>query len=287
MYNPSRLIFSTYVLGEKLTDWKKKTLGHWERINTMAQHRFGEGPCAEEAALFVMDGLEDNNWQRVQAFTGRASFSTYITVLTSRLLEDFARKRFGRIRPPRWVATLGGIWEKLFTALCLERLSSAEAVEVVYQRQFAPNKNEIEEAASELLGRIPDCGKKTGTEVVYDEENPSEECCSKRLEYNKAEGNEKQQLFSELFELICNRPINRLSEKFEENLSQLKINLTPQEKLILKLCYQDGLTVSQAANLLGLTRFQAHGKKRRLLQRLRAEFERTGLAKEIQTLLEA
>lgn len=253
----------------------------------MAQHRFGEGACAEEAALFVMNGLEVNNWQRVQAFSGNASFHSFITVLTSRLLEDFARKRFGRVRPPRWVKALGGIWEKLFTALCLERLSSAEAVEVVYQRQFASNKDTIKDAASELLGRIPDCGKKTGTEVVYDEETPSEECCIRGPEYSKAEGNEKQQLFCEIFELICNRPANRLSEKFEENLSQLKINLTPQEKLILKLCYQDGLTVSQAAKLLGLTRFQAHGKRRRLLQRLRAEFERTGLAKEIKTLLEA
>lgn len=253
----------------------------------MAQHRFGEGACAEEAALFVMNGLEANNWQRVQAFSGNASFPSFVSVLISRLLEDFARKRFGRVRPPRWVKALGGIWEKLFTALCLERLSSAEAVEVVYQRQFASSKDEIKDTASELLGRIPDCGKTTGAETVYDEEASSEEYCIGRSEYSKAEENEKQQLFSGIFKLICNKPGSPLSKQFEKNVSQLKIDLTPQEKLLLKLCYQDGLTVSQAARLLGLTRFQAHGKKRRLLQRLRAEFERTGLAKEIQTLLDA
>lgn len=268
-----------------MTDWKEKTLQHWERINRMASHRFGEGACAEEAALFVMDGLEANNWHRVQSFAGNASFPSYIMALTSRLLEDFARKRFGRVRPPLWIKTLGGIWDKLFTALCLERLNTAEAVEVVSQRQFLSNKSEIEEAASELLGRIPDCGKRTGAEVVYDEESPPEECSDEGGRLNKAEEKDKQHLFAQIFEIICSKPADQVSTHFERNIGRLKVDLNPAERLLLKLCYQDGLTVSQAAKLLGMTRFQAHGKMRRLLQRIRTEFERVGLAQEIKTLL--
>ena len=130
-------------------------------MNSMAIRRFGEGPFAEEAALFAMNGMEADNWHRVRAFEGSCSFSSYIMTLTARLFEDFARKRFGRVRPPLWIKTLGGIWEKLFTALCLERLSIGDAVEVVAQRQFKTEKIEIEDAAHQLLGRIPDCGKKT------------------------------------------------------------------------------------------------------------------------------
>lgn len=268
-----------------MTDWKEKTLQHWERINNMASYRFGESSCAEEAALFVMDGLEANNWQRVQSFIGNGSFSSYIMALTSRLLEDFARKRFGRTRPPLWVKTLGGIWEKLFTALCLERLSTMDAIEVVSQRQFAAKKSEIEKAAYELLGRIPDCGKETGAEVVYADESPPKDSHDRGIECNKAEEDEKRQMFSEIFQLICNKPDAKIPEIFQKKMSLLKIKLKPKEKLLLKLCFQDGLTVSQAANLLGLTRFQAHGKMRRLLAKLRIELERVGLAEEIQTLL--
>ena len=48
--------------------------------------------------------------------------------------------------------------------------------------------------------------------------------------------------------------------------------------MLLKLCYQEGLGVTEAGRMLGLTRFQAHGRMRRLLERLKAEFSRTGLA---------
>ena len=133
--------------GRRMVDWKKKTVEQWEKINRAAVRRFGDNSLAEEAALAVIEGLEFNDWQRVRGYSGKASFSTYVMVLTARLLEDFARTRFGRVRPPLWVKTMGGIWSKLFTALCLERLKVSEAVEVVFQRQFTSEKKEIDDAA--------------------------------------------------------------------------------------------------------------------------------------------
>ncbi len=140
----------------------------------MAARRFGEGVLAEEAALAVIDGLKADNWHRLRAYNEQATLTTFVRTLTVRLLEDFARKRFGRVRPPLWVKTFGGIWEKLFTALCLERLPVAEAVEIVLQRQTDAGKKEIESAAYDLLARIPDCGMHQGLEVAYEEENSSD-----------------------------------------------------------------------------------------------------------------
>ncbi len=99
-----------------MADWKKKTVEQWERINRAAVRRFGDNSFAEEAALAVMEGLEANDWQRVRGYNGKAAFSSYVMALTARLLEDFARTRFGRVRPPVWVKTMGGIWSKLFVA---------------------------------------------------------------------------------------------------------------------------------------------------------------------------
>ena len=67
--------------------------------------------------------------------------------------------------------------------------------------------------------------------------------------------------------------------------NQLEISLSPDERLLLKLCYQDGLTVAKAGEMLGMSRFQAHGKKRRLMARLKEELERTGLDQELRLLL--
>ena len=111
-----------------MNSWREQALAHWEMINRMAGRRFVQAELAEEAALYVMDGLAQDDWSRLRAFTGRSTLATYIGALTLRLLEDFARTRFGRVKPPLWIRRLGGIWMTLFRLLCLERFSPDEAV---------------------------------------------------------------------------------------------------------------------------------------------------------------
>lgn len=247
--------------------------------------RFGEGSLAEEAALAVIDGLRADDWQRLRLYDGKAALAAFVRTLTSRLLEDFARKRFGRVRPPLWVKTFGGIWEKLFTALCLERLPVSEAVEVVLQRQATAGKSEIESAAYQLLARIPDCGMHRGLEVAYEEENATDMHHGDPGMDGAVEERQKKELLEAIFELVLGTRDGVISDALLTKINQMEIHLSPEEKLLLKLCYQDGLGVAQAGELLGLTRFQAHGKKRRLLARLKVEFERTGLADELRLLL--
>ena len=62
-----------------MTDWKKKTVEQWEHINRAAVRRFGDSSLAEEAALAVMDGLEANDWQRLRVYSGKASFSSFVS----------------------------------------------------------------------------------------------------------------------------------------------------------------------------------------------------------------
>lgn len=261
-----------------MADWKERSLAHWEKINAMAVRRFGRSPLAEEAALAVIDGLAADDWQRVRAFQGLASFSSFIMTLTARLLEDFARKRFGRVRPPLWVQTFGGIWPKLFQALCLERLPVTEAVEVVHQRQVAAEKSAIETAAYQLLARIPDCGMARGLEVAYEEEQLPEEDCGGNGPAGLVETREQQELFRAIFQIVLGRDDGDAGEALAGKYQMLRIALRPEEKLLLRLCYQDGLGVTEAGKMLGMTRFQAHGRMRRLLERLKEELSRTGLA---------
>jgi len=280
-YGPAML-----VRGDILTDWKEKTLSHWETINRMAVRRFGEGVLAEEAALAVIDDLKADDWHRLRAYNQKAAFATFIRALAARLLEDFARRRFGRVRPPLWVKTLGGIWPKLFIALCLERLPVGDAVEVVLQRQSSTGKKEIDEAAYQLLARIPDCGKQQGLEVPFEEENPLDGTVGQSVSGSPVEERQRKAVFEAIFQLILGEQEFEVSESLLQKLNLLEISLSAEEKLLLKLCYQDGLTVLQAGRMLGLNRFQVHGKKRRLMARLKEQFVRTGLIEELRLLLD-
>lgn len=259
--------------------WKEKALDHWALINRLAARRFGSASLAEEAALFVMDSLAADSWQRLQAHNGKGSFSSYLASISWRLLEDFSRTRFGRVRSPLWIQKLGGVWSLLFSLLCLERLSLSESVESAFCRYPAREKNSIEDDALTLLSRIPQCGKAQGLEQTLDESKGLD--ISNGYPEKLVEKEEQEHLFAALFGLMigdaqcCNLP-STLSLLLEKGL-----DLQPQERLLLKLLYRDNVGVKRAANLLGLNRDQVNGRVRRLLGRLRKEFQDMGLEEEL------
>ena len=268
-----------------MNPWQKQALAQWDMINRMARRRFQQASLAEEAALFVMDGLAADGWQRLQAFTGRSSLSTYVGALTIRLLEDFARFRFGRIQAPLWIRHLGGIWMTLFRLLCLERFSPDEAVALVSD-QHPGQVRTTEEAAYRILGEIPSCGQRQGEETAFCEETtlpaPEGECSAQEQQLEQVE---RRQLFTVLGRLFFGDAEESVDPRLLERVAGVKIRLEPQERLLLKLCYRDGIAVAEAGRMLGLNRHQAHGRLRRLLERLRQDFAAAGLDEELRLLL--
>ncbi|MDD2465336.1 MAG: hypothetical protein PHI97_15170 [Desulfobulbus sp.] len=265
--------------------WQQQALSHWPLINRLAGHRFPQGELAEEAALFVMDKLAENDWQRMRAFGGQSSLATYLGSVTLRLLEDFARLRFGRIKAPLWVRRLGGLWKTLFRLLCLERFSPTEAVEILATRQACAAKV-AENAAYQLLAEIPNCGSYRGEETELPDDLPAEgEKHSGSHPEQVLEKEERKQCLQALANVIFAEDTPDHKSRIMEKMLAVKINLEPRERLLLKLCFRDGVAVAEAGRMLGWNRHQAHGRLRRLLQRLRRDFSAGGLGQELELLL--
>lgn len=253
-------------------EFKERALQHWQTINALAERRFGRGPLAEEAALAVIDGLATDGWRRLRAYAGQASFAAYIRAVSARLLEDFARRRFGRRRPPLWLQTFGGFWLRLFQALCLERLPTYEAVERVRPSWPEEPSQRLEEAAHEILARIPDCGMAQGEETeLSDEHGATAEAGGDVIERRQQE-----QLLRAVGTLLLGR--EEVGEDLIPRYQAMRLDLQAEEILLLRLRFQEGLSTTEAGARLGLNRFQAHGRMRRLLKRLREELARSGLA---------
>ena len=265
-------------------DYKGAILEQWSLINSMAARRFS-GPLAEEAALYVLEKLQDDDCRRLRAHDGRASLPTFIGVVTSRLLEDFARKKFGRVRPPVWLRKLGGIWLQLYDFLCRQRLTSADAVEMVLERTIAQRKR-LEEAARTILARITDCGRHQALEVELTAEEMHPQGNNQGLETDQEEqmtAAQRRLFFSLLLgvELDGERAgtLNRLLPALQKVL-----RLSPEERLLLQMMYRDEISVREAGVVLGLNVNQVHGRLRRLLTRLRNDLEQAGLAEELRRL---
>jgi hypothetical protein len=268
-----------------LIDWKEKAMSHWGLINRLAGRRFSRDVIAEEAALFVINRLEDNDWQRLKSYGGSASLATYISTLTFRLLEDFARKKFGRLRPPLWIRNLGGVWELLFRFLCQERLPVHEAVEHVRDRIPAQEMSSIEDSARTIRALVTDCGRHRDREVSLDEEHDSSgpETEPQQLRLEEAE---RDRFFTVLFKKVMGTDRD---EKITGSLARVMsagVHLEAEERLLLKLCFQDAIGVAEAGRMLGMNRYQVHGRLRRLLSRLRADFDKVGISRELRVLLE-
>ena len=266
--------------------WQQRALEHWELINRLAGRRFPGSALAEEAALFVLNRLAADDWRRLRAFTGESTLATYIAALSFRLLEDFARARFGRSTPPLWVRRLGGIWLTLFRLLCLERFTPDEAVALVHQQQ-AGDPRQIERAAYQLLGEIPSCGEHRGDAPGGGAETDlrvGDEADCPEQEQRLTEG-EREQLFATLGRVVFDEAVADSGSRLLARVSAANIELAPRERLLLKLCFRDGVAVTEAGRMLGWNRFQVHGRLRRLLERLRRELARVGLEEELRLLL--
>ncbi len=269
-----------------MSTWKEKTMAHWGLINQLAKRRFANATLAEEAALSVINGLERNDWQRLKQFKGTSSFQTFLSSITFRLLEDFSRKKFGRHRPPLWIRKLGGIWILLYTFLCMERLRIVEAVECVIDRTQALKRKEVEEAAQRIKEEITDCGAHQNLEISLDDETiadgQGDGLCAAQ---EKLEDEERNLFYAALFNLYLEPSNQKDFNHFTTQISKTTISLTSEERLLLQLCYRDGLTPTEAGKMLGLNRHQVHGRVRRLLARLRKDFKKTGVDKDLKMLL--
>ena len=272
-----------------MIDYKQELTAAWPLINSIAGRRFADDTLAEEAALYLLNRLEEDDYHRLRAFSGRAKFSTYLSSLCIRLLEDFFRKKYGRLRPPTWVMDLGGIWLVLFQLLCLQRFAVADAVETVITRSGNYLRAEVENAAWKILERIIHCGRHQGSEISLDEIN--EKTVQDQERMHSAIPTPEQQILAKeretFFELLFSKSGQSISEVpavslFTDNFS---LDLDAQERLLLKLCFQEDLSVTWAGEMLGLNANQVHGKLRRLLSRLRCEFDRVGISDELRQLL--
>ena len=78
---------------------------------------------------------------------------------------------------------------------------------------------------------------------------------------------------------------NEAAPRLVQRLADRHLNLEAKERLLLKLCYRDGVGVAEAGRMLGMNRHQVHGRLRRLLSRLRQQVAEEGIEEELRLFL--
>lgn len=234
-------------------------------IERLSRRRFHEGVLAEEASTYVIEQLSENNWQKCLAFQGKSQAQTFLHSLVLQLLEEFSRKRFGRPRPPAWLQRQGDLWVRVWKQLCIER-QSKQAVTEQFSTQQQRSLNVINNIIRTIKARIPHCGQQSIEQVELSEDNSpidnSSDETSRRDQYLVGEillflrSIEQSNLSEQSTVLSQDNASDSNTAQHIEKLRQ-DIQLSAQEKLLLRMIYIDGLNKKAASSALGMREYQA------------------------------
>ncbi len=252
------------------------------RLEAQALKRFGQAGLAEEASTYVLDELACNDWQRCQQFTGKAKPETFLYTLTGNLLEEFARKRFGRPRPPEWLKREGDLWVSIWKRVCLERQLVNSIIDHLC-KQGNRSSDLVSGIIRTIKAKLPWCGssqREIPTSMLggndddnYDYEQADSHTLEQQLDQNQLD--DSLLLMSQLLVfLTCpskdSEPATNALTMDNQQLTQFytTLELSEEERLLLKMAYQEGIKLNAIAKALNMPAYQPGRLLKGILERI-------------------
>jgi len=214
---------------------------------------------ADECFLFVCEKLNDDGFRRLLQFetNRKVRFSTWLKLVVSNLCVDWHRKEYGRQRPYRVIAKLSE-FDQLLYHYKIECGMNLPACFYALQLKHADlTKNQLAESVSRLhttltpkqRWQLSMRKRETGSTLVIDgfSDDPTE---TELVETDPGP--------ETIVQLLQSR------EALQRAMSQL----SNQQRLVLRLRYQEDLSLKAVAELAGLG--DLHQAKRRIKRALAA-----------------
>lgn len=255
------------------------------RLDELARRRFRDETLAEEAYNYAFDEISRDDWRRLREhYQGRATPDGFLLSVFNNLLADFARRRFGRPRPPAWVKRNGPLWVEVFGLLCLQRQDPNAIINVLAD---AASEADVRHMIREIKARHPHCGE--GCHEVSTEEEHLQifDAClgvhdSPERERCAAEVQDAKTFLALLLESAESPGESEASAQLRARLPETAraAELTDTELTLLRLIYVHKDKVSVAARRLGLAEHTARRMEKRSVARLQQVLAEAGICVE-------
>ena len=186
------------------------------------------------------------------------------------MMKVMARAKYPRARPPQWLRRLGDMWLQIWRRLCLKRDAVESIVDALGDRDAA-RCEEIRGAAAQIRARIPNCGQVVAEESAdLGDEMAVSQDAMRALDSATAET-----LLNIAAEMLQGDAPVALAESAKTALREA-LAMEDDDRLLLKLVYDEGMKVAAAARALGMTRKQASRRHLALLDQLRGALASVG-----------
>ena len=238
-------------------DYEQLLLANLDLINQIVRgvarrHRL---PADEEEELRAAIRLKliENEYDVLRRFQERCSLRTYLTTVVTRYFLDYRNSQWGKWRPSLEAKRQGPI------GVLLERLLTRDGVPFEQAVEIMRTNHGIEESPEDLYQRSLKFPQRTPRRFVGDDEltnaasntgNPDDDL----------EDKERQ----------------KRARAMAEALAAALAQLGAQDRIILKMRFQDDIQVSQIAKMLGLEQKPLYRRIEQVMKVLRREIEARG-----------
>jgi RNA polymerase sigma factor (sigma-70 family) len=228
-----------------------------ERAVSFAARRYRLTPNdAEEFGAIVQLRLVEHDYAVLRAYEERAKFSTYISIVVQRMALDYCVHLWGK-----WHA-------------------SAEAkrhgpLAVELEQQIHRDGRTLDQALVILARKHPDITRQSLQEIA--DRLPERAPRHRDVDLDKADSIAGSRP-ADVEEPMLARERRTASEQLSATMSTVIAALPEDERLILQLRFEGGMTVPQIARSLGLDQKLTYKRIERRMHHIRDELERSGVA---------
>ena len=223
-------------------------------IRFICQRHKLSGPEAEDFNSEVKLRIVDNDYEVFRRFQQRSSLRTYLTVVIQRIYLDYRNHLWGKWRPSAEAQRLGPLAIRLERLLARDGLRFEEACEVLRTNEGV---TATEADLAEIAARLP---QRTRRAMVGEEALDS---------MPATHGAFDDPILSEERHKTTRRVLDALDGAMQ--------TLPDQDRLILRLKFQEGLGIADIARALHLEQKPLYRRLDGLLDRLRTALEEAGI----------
>jgi RNA polymerase sigma factor (sigma-70 family) len=220
------------------------------------RHHLSAGE-AEEFAAELRLHLIERNYEPLRKFEGRCSLRTYLMVLVQHFFYDYRNRLWGKWRPSAEAGRLGP------AAILLERLVTRDGWSVEQATEILKTNHGV--SVDETLARLA---------LSIAKRQPSRQIVPER------EAEEIESAAAPPDANVVSAEQNFLAKRVYATLDRARQALSPDERLILKMQFDDGVSVADIARALGLNQKRLYRTVTRILAKLRERLEADGMSKE-------
>lgn len=250
------------VTRNEAAEFFERELATIERVigASCARSRLPEAELEDLASAIRMKLIE-NDYAAIRSFEGKSAFTTYLTVIVQRFIIDYRNQKWGRWIPSAEAMRLGDRAVAVETLLYRDGRSEEETFQILSaDARLSVTRPELEDLVLRLPRRLP-----RTTTCALDDATPAH--------LQSDESSPERRFFAGEHE--------RLGLVASSALDSAISTLASEDRLLLAMRFEDGLSVAQIARATGEDQRRLYYRLERLSSRLKQVLENSGVGRSI------